>query len=888
MAQKSTKKTPKKMTPLMQQYWENKSAHPDKVLLFRMGDFFEMFHEDALVAAPLLNIALTQRNKKSGDDTPMCGVPHHSIAEKINRLLAAGHKVAICDQVEDPKQAKGLVKRAVTRVLSPGVVYDPETLESTSSNYICAFEDGVLAFLETSTGEAFYFKLSLEESQKMLRRLMPREVIEGATEVIRPLLESSKDPLLETLVFSKFVFSKEDALEKMITSRWKGLPRAAHILLGYSLELQGDELLKTLQGFEERELLHFMELSPTTIEHLELFRTNQGDRDLSFFGKLNRTKTAAGARLFKQCLAFPLKSQSAIEQRQKQVTYWKENLSDLKTLRSQLSHMGDIQRRIGKVSNPSCGVRDLVSLKDSIRAGLNCVPLAKSMKWEEKTLNQASEIVNQIERTLVEEPPLNMTKGEFIREGFSADLDELIKWATESQKLISELEAREREETGIPSLKVRYNQVFGFYIEVTNTHKSKVPKERYMRKQTLTNAERFVTEELQEIEKKVLSARTKRIDLEMKIFKDLKSTILEKSHDLLKLSIDWARMDLYSSFAWLSIENNYCRPEFTSSNELKIEASRHPIVELTLSAPFVPNDIHLNQSGCILLTGPNMAGKSTLMRQVALTSLLFQIGSDVPASRAELPIFDQIFTRIGASDSLTEGLSTFMVEMLETATMLDGATENSLLIVDEIGRGTSTYDGMALAQSILEYILRELKCKSLFATHYHELTELADSYQSLENKHMAIEEINGEIEFLHLLKQGPANRSYGVHVAKLAGMPETITVRASQLLKQLESSSKLGAMTKESQDSSFETVKSGTGEGDSKNELTQQLVEKVQEQESPGTDQLGFGDWLDGEPSDSKYKELIDTLMDLDTSHLTPIEALVKLDSIRKQAEKIH
>lgn len=751
------------MTPLMRQFWDIKSAHQDKILLFRMGDFFEMFFEDATRAAPLLGIALTSRNKKSSDETPMCGVPHHSIAGPINKLLKSGLKVAICDQIEDPKLAKGIVKRAVTRILTPGMVYDSATLDQTQSNYLACLEQGTLACVETSTGEGFYFPdLNQDEVKRLLSVLPIAEIV--TTEDISGFSYQG-------------LVSRHENLKPDVQG-----PPAVQRLLSYVESLGGNEALQTLKPFERRSLKKRLDLSPTVLRHLEIFSTYRGDGAGSLFHATNRTKTSAGARLLRQWFSFPLTEEKEILERQEQVEKWSQDPGKLKKLREILAQMGDIERRLGKISQPQCNARDLLALSQAVEAGLSALNVAEQGASLPEDLQR---LVQEIQETLVEEPPLQTRQGHMIKKGYSALLDEWIALTTDSQSLLAEMESREKEKTGISSLKIRYNNVFGYYIEITHTHKEKVPA-HYLRKQTLTNAERYYTEELAELEKKVLSAQAKRSELEFEIFEALRKKCLQEASHLLLLASACSELDVLSSLAWLSIERKYVKPVFSSGRQLSLKASRHPVVEQTVQSPFVPNDIELSPRGCLLLTGPNMAGKSTLMRQVALTAILAQMGSFVPADKAEIPLFDHIFTRIGASDQLSEGLSTFMVEMTETSEMLDKSSEKSLLILDEIGRGTSTFDGMSLAQSILEYLLETKMAMAFFATHYHELTSLEEKYSQLKNGHMTVLEKNGEIRFLHTLKQGPAQKSYGIQVARLAGLPAQITQRAQVLLKALE------------------------------------------------------------------------------------------------------
>ena len=524
-----------------------------------------------------------------------------------------------------------------------------------------------------------------------------------------------------------------------------------------------------------------MSLNPVVLKHLEIFENSRGEKNGSLFEAINRTKTSAGSRLLRSQLCFPMTESSIIEERLQKVSRWVNQSGSLKKLREVLGGMGDIERRLGKIAQPNCNGRDLLALANSVEYGLAALEQAQISFAARGVL---LDLIAHVQATLLEEQPLLVRQGHVIKKGVHAQLDEYILLTTDSQALLQAMENREREATGISSLKIRYNNVFGYYIEITHTHKDRVPA-HYMRKQTLTNAERYCTDELVELEKKVLSAQAKRFDLEYELFEKLRQQVLARSSELLRLAQISAELDVETAHAWLALERNYCRPSF-SKGGLFLQSSRHPTVEQSLSSGFVSNDIRLDQGGCLLLTGPNMAGKSTLMRQVALTAIMAQIGMFVPARKAELPVFDQIFTRIGASDFLTEGLSTFMVEMTETAEMLKLATSRSLLVLDEVGRGTSTFDGMSLAQSILEYILKQLGAVTFFATHYHELTGLYAQHPQLLNAHMAVAESKGEIQFRHTLVAGPAQKSYGIHVAKLAGLPSQVTSRAAEILKSKE------------------------------------------------------------------------------------------------------
>lgn len=774
-------KSEKNLTPLMKQYWEVKSVHQDKILLFRMGDFFEMFHDDALTAAPLLGIALTQRNKKSQDETPMCGVPHHSIGGHINRLLQLGHKVAICDQIEDPKLAKGLVKRAVTRILTPGMVYDNETLAPMKSHYMASLDSQTLCFLETSTGEAFYYKLQdLEQSRILLERI--------------PCAEIVYNPQENTIFDFLQIYQKNCVL-----SSFDGqFSSSSDRLCAYLKSLSHQEWLNLVKSFEERTLEQFLDIPSVAFRHLEIFENSLGEEKGTLFQAINRTKTSSGARRLRYWMTFPLRDLRRIELRQNQIEFFRSNVSELKNLQKKLSGLGDMQRKLSKISTPQVGARDLLALGQDLENALQVVELVGVALSNQKTggssipvpaLQNIFELSQEIKRTLCENPPLSLRQGHIISNGFSAELDELITLSTQSQTLLQEMEQREKLSTGIGSLKIRYNNVFGYYIEVTHVHSDKIPS-RYKRKQTLANAERFYTDELIELERKVLSAQARRFDLEYEIFESLRKNVLSRSTDILMLADYCSEVDVLSSLAWLSLERNYCRPQIAKENSVLLVSSRHPVVEQSVGPDFRANDVNIDHGQAILITGPNMAGKSTILRQVALIALMAQMGSFVPASSCHLPLFDAIYTRIGASDALSEGLSTFMVEMTEASQILKKATSKSLVILDEVGRGTSTYDGLSLAQALLEHLVSVTKSFTLFATHYHELTQLESEGWKVKNAHMSVSENKGEVRFLHSLKPGPALKSYGIHVGQLAGLPVSVLKRAQVLLKGLES--KLG------------------------------------------------------------------------------------------------
>lgn len=798
----------KELTPLMRQYWDIKNLHKDKILFFRMGDFFELFYDDAVTAAPLLGLTLTQRNKKSEDYTPMCGMPHHSVANPINKLLALGFKVAICDQVEDPKATKGLVKRAITRILTPGMVYDSDSLNASEAHYIACVDHQSISFIDTTTGESFYFNnTSPTEVQNLFSILPVAEIV------------LSSDYNFQFQLSNKVVITFHDQTQS--DDLTQSLPLTALRLLSYITSLSDSKIQNVIQPFIEKKLSTRMNLNANAIRHLEIFQTYKGEEKGSLYSAINRTQTSAGARLLRQWLRFPLIESTEILQRQKNIDFFRENLFELKKCREILPKMGDIERRLAKIAMPQCHGRDLTALSSAVNAGLEVArSIEKNSLVAQLPFKQLQNLCRWIDETVLEEAPLSTKQGHMIKSGVSPELDEIIELANNSSQLIADLEKKEKELTGISSLKIRYNGVFGYYIEVTNTHADKVPA-RYQRKQTLANAERFCTEELLNIERKVLSAQARRNELEFILFEELRLKVLNHAAPLIQLAKTAALIDVYASLAWLSLEENYCRPQLSQDSLLVLESSRHPVVEQhqrveNKLSNFVANTIKLNPEECFLITGPNMAGKSTLMRQVALIAILAQIGSFVPASSAIVPIYNGIYTRIGASDQLTEGLSTFMVEMSETAEMLKSADKNSLMILDEIGRGTATFDGMCLAQSILEYICHKIKTHVLFATHYHELTSLSDKYSHIKNVHMQIHEDNGQIQFLYLLRAGAAGKSYGIQVAELAGLPKEIIRNATLLLEKFEKNDEERRPTAISPSLSKEK----TGEASKKDQMT--------------------------------------------------------------------
>ncbi len=804
-----------KITPMMQQYLEIKEKYPDAVLFYRMGDFYEMFMDDAIAASGILEIALTSRDRQSEVQIPMCGVPYHAAEGYIARLVSAGKKVAICDQVEDPRKAKGLVRREVTRVITPGLVLDGQNLSAKQPNYLAAVAQSRsghkfgLAFLDVSTAEFKMVELDSEEALRdELIRVAPRELLLSDGEDY-PWTEPLKKQFGLTVTSASaddFDHSRaEDILLKHF--RVHSLDGFGVAGMHYGIEAAGAVLAYTKANLlascdHVRKLLpysraDYMIVDDDSVRNLEIFNSlsTQG-RKGSLLDTLDETRTAMGGRKFQQWLRYPLLDLAAIQSRQEAVAELLEK-SDLRSeIFDLLSQMNDIERLNGRNSTGTSTPRDLVALKKS----LQLLPQLKESlsRLTSPKLNQLFEnwdtladVALILENTLVDPQPLTLSLGGIIHSGVSEPLDHYVRLSRDAKGWMADYESRERQRSGISSLKVRYNKVFGYYIEVSNANLSSVPED-YFRKQTLVNAERFITEDLKVFETQVLEAEEKRLELEQQIFGELRLTVSRESERIRSMADLAGDLDCLVSLAEVAGRHDYCRPRVDTNDVIQIRDGRHPVVELFLEkGTFVPNDLDLDQhqQQVLIITGPNMAGKSTILRQAALIVLMAQIGSFIPASEARIGIVDRIFTRVGASDDLARGRSTFMVEMQETANILHNATPRSLIILDEIGRGTSTYDGLSIAWAVAEH-LHEFQgegVKTLFATHYHELTELSGTRPRVKNFNVAIREWNQEILFFHKLVRGGTNRSYGIQVAKLAGLPEEVTQRATEILKQLES-----------------------------------------------------------------------------------------------------
>jgi DNA mismatch repair protein MutS len=791
-------------TPMFDQYHSLKAAHPQALLLFRMGDFYECFFEDAKVVARELDLTLTARNKKDPNPIPMAGVPHHAVAGYIQRLVDKGHRVAIAEQMEDPRKAKGLVKRDVVRVVTPGVVLDPTALDGRRPNYIVAICGGGIAFADLSTGDFRISALNLHGALGELHRIEPREAL------LSPDVVEEK-PILAALRRHGAVISQVEpegwqhavALREVcealsvhdltgfgVPNEHPGIP-AAGALVRYARDVTrtGVRNLHELRAYQPD---GYMVLDDTTRRNLELTKTLIGGRRKgTLLHLLDRTATPMGGRLLREWLAFPLLDLDRIRARHAAVGELVNAAPLLRDLRNAMRQVSDIERIGARVVQQTAHARDLAALRDSLGAVPEVVALAKQLPTLEPHLptDNCGDIFKDLDNWLVDEPPISLTEGGLLKRGMHEELDEVLTMALEGMSVIAELEASERKKSGIQSLKIRRNKVFGYYIEVTRAHLHKVPEDRYLRKQTLSNAERYITVELKELEEKVLGADERRKELEYELFVDLRDRVGDATRRLLGLARRLASLDVLCGLGDVATLHNWVRPAVDDGLALTVHGGRHPVVEALLDEErFVPNDVNLDVETrqLIVLTGPNMSGKSTIMRQVALIVLLAQIGSFVPADDATIGVCDRIFTRVGAADDLARGQSTFMVEMSETSAILHNATRRSLVILDEIGRGTSTYDGLSIAWAVAEDLVDRIGCRALFATHYHELCELVETRDRVVNQSIAVSEWGERIVFLRRLKEGGASRSYGIQCAKLAGLPAHVVTRATSLLTQFE------------------------------------------------------------------------------------------------------
>ncbi len=857
---------------MMKQFVKIKSQHPDAILLFRVGDFYETFSDDAIIASEILGITLTRRANGAAQYVELAGFPHHALDTYLPKLVRAGKRVAICDQLEDPKQTKTLVKRGITELVTPGVSINDTILNHKENNFLCAIHSSNnkqfgISFLDVSTGEFLTTEGSRDDIDKLLSSFSPKEIL---------IERGSKKKFEENFGSSFFLFELDDwiftedasrdrLLSHFQTKSLKGFG-IEHLDLGiiasgavlHYLDITQHKNIGHINSLNRIEEERFVRLDKFTVRSLELISTmNEGGKSL--LEVLDKTISPMGSRLLRRWIVFPLKEAKPIEKRLNVVEDFFREPDLKKLLEQQISLIGDLERIISKAAVGRINPREVIQLKVALTAiePIREAFLASknpSLREMGEKLNPCPIIRDRIEKEIMPDPPVLLNKGGFIKNGVNQELDKVRKIAYSGKDYLMQLQQTESERTGIPSLKVAFNNVFGYYIEVRNTHKDKVPPE-WVRKQTLVSAERYITEELKEYEEQILGAEEKIIALENQIYADLVASLIEYIPTIQINANIIARTDCLLSFANVAMENKYIRPDINETDVIDIKNGRHPVIEKQLppDEPYIANDIYLDSKTqqIIIVTGPNMAGKSALLRQTALITIMAQIGSFVPADSAKIGLVDKVFTRVGASDNISLGESTFMVEMNEAANILNNITPKSLVLFDELGRGTSTYDGISIAWAIVEYIHEHPKAraKTLFATHYHELNEMEKTFKRIKNYNVAVKEIDNKVIFIRKLLPGGSEHSFGIHVAKMAGMPQSITQRAADILSEMEASSRKGGVNKPIKD----------------------IVEKREGY------QLNFFQ-LD----DPILSQVRDEIINLDVNNLTPIEALNKLNEIKK------
>lgn len=871
-----------KLSPMMAQYFEIKKQYPGVILFFRLGDFYEMFFDDAKIASRVLDLVLTGKDCGQGERAPMCGVPFHSSDSYIAKLVSYGYKVAICEQVEDPATAKGLVKRDVVRVITPGTVIENNILDDGVNNYLCSVctlqnETGI-CFVDISTGEFHITAVGKDDEQeKIINQLStysPKEILVNslANELddVVAFAKSRLDVTPEVLEDSSFDFDSSTELilqtmnREQIDSLGIGKSKAAICALGsvilYLRTNRKTDELEAPSEIEFYEETEFMSLDISARRNLELTRSMMtGDKRHSLLWVIDNTKTAMGKRMLRSWLERPLVNVSQISRRQNAVAELVDNSMLRDEIKELLTGVNDIERLLSRIAYSTANAKELRSLCTTVQrlpaikallegAGSS---MLRSIYDGIDTLQDVYELINN---AIVDEPPFSVREGGMIKAGYNEEIDSLHDIMNNGTSILTEIENREKEATGIPKLKVSYNKVFGYFIEVTNSYKHLVP-ETYIRKQTLTNCERYITQELKDLEGKVLGAKDRCVALEYETFCAVRSSVAGEVERIQKTAKALATLDSLASLAQVAFNNNYCCPQITTDGTLDIKDGRHPVVEALLNdTPFVPNDTLLDCSNnlCSIITGPNMAGKSTYMRQTALIVLMAQIGSFVSARSARISVCDAIFTRVGASDDLATGQSTFMVEMNEVSTILKNATDKSLIILDEIGRGTSTFDGMSIARAVLEYVVKKIGAKTLFATHYHELTAMEGMLKGVNNYSIAVKKRGDDITFLRRIVHGGADQSFGIEVAKLAGVPSAVTKRAKAILKELEAN---------------------------RVEIDFKADNAVEEEETEEEVQFNF--------RAKSTDEMLELIKAIDINTLTPIEAMQTLYDLKKRAEEI-
>jgi len=869
-----------KITPMMKQYLEVKEQHPDKIILFRMGDFYETFYEDAQTSAKVLGITLTSRNKNDDDKIPLAGFPYHALDNYLDKFVKSGLKVVICEQIEDPKLAKGLVKRDIVQIITPGTIIDEKFIESFDNNYLAAmykhqkFKKIGFSFIDISTGDFIFTEINKEQILSEISRISPSEIIFADDDLRKEVSALNIDNKPVLTLYNDSFFDIDEAKKSLLnhfkTTTLEGFGAtgkplgvvAAGLILIYLKSLRNDNLkhVSSLRSYSTNDFMQIDEVSRRNLELLRSMRYNT--RFGSLISVIDETQTPMGARLLKEWLTHPLVSIADIRERSDTVNIFRDSIASLNEIRTILAKIGDMSRIISKVGALRVNARDLIALSSYLATAPE---IDNALKYFEhplienirKKIINYDEIVTLIDRAIIENPPHTLTEGGIISDGFNHELDELRNISREGKSWIARLEKEEKERSGIPSLKIGYNKVFGYYIEITKTYADKAPSS-YIRKQTLVNCERYISPELKEYEAKVLGAEERIKNIEYELFCQIRNGLYEKVELLQQYVQIIALLDVQTNLAHIAYQRNYVKPEFNNSGIISVRDSRHPVIERLLTGEdYIPNDIEMDNVNNIihLITGPNMAGKSTYLRQVGLLVILAQMGSYIPASYANFPIFDKVFTRVGASDNLAMGQSTFLVEMIETANILNSATNDSLILLDEIGRGTSTFDGLSLAWSIVEYIhnTKNIRTKTLFATHYHELTELEEILPGVKNYNIAVQEWNDQMIFIRKIRRGSADQSYGIQVARLAGIPQKVITRAKAILKNLED-----------------------------HELSPQgLSAQARKENMKEKTQLDIFDVLFEESN--KYENIIEDIKNVDLNNVTPFQALELLHDLKKK-----
>jgi len=907
------------LTPMMQQYIEVKESCKDCILFFRLGDFYEMFFEDAEKASKELELVLTGKDCGLENRAPMCGIPYHAANSYISRLVNKGYKIAICEQLEDASASKGIVKRGIIKVVTPGTYTDSSFLEDSKNNYIMSLyidtdrNLAALSFADISTGEfnctdtQYNLSIILDEISKY----NPKEILiqDNLQDKICDQIKERFNVSFTKLSDEMFTMDAEKTLSSQFSNFSKGdytsiLVKSCNGLLKYVIDTQKIPL-SHINEMGYYNIVDYLTIDSNSRRNLELTESlREKSKKGSLLWVMDKTNTAMGGRQLRKWIEQPLIDKKAIEKRLDSVEELLNNLTLHEDLKDALKEIYDIERLVGKISSKSVNAKELISLKNSIEK----IPAVKNILFSFKSnllnnmynnLDELKDIYQILDEAILDNPSISVKEGNLIKEGYSKEIDELKTAKAHGKEWIASLEANEKDVTGIKSLKVGYNKVFGYYIEVTKTNLNLIPEGRYIRKQTLANAERFITPELKEMEDKILGAEEKLVNLEYEIFIQVREKIEEQVDRMQVTAKIIAELDCLSSLSTIALENNYVKPEITNSEELFIEEGRHPVVEKMIpSGNFVANDTHINTSDeqLLLITGPNMAGKSTFMRQVALIVLMAQIGSFVPAKKGVIAVCDKIFTRIGASDDLAAGKSTFMVEMWEVSNILKNATNKSLILLDEVGRGTSTYDGLSIAWSVIEYISsnNKLKCKTLFATHYHELTKLEGILEGVKNYSVSVKEMGSDIVFLRKIVRGGADQSYGIEVAKLAGLPEEVINRAKDILARIEKEngsdiniediSNVEEIAVDKAESNIELYKTVIKVEDSIKEPAASTLVKSSNNDKNSfvadtSMQINF--------TDIEKQNLIKEIASLDVLNMTPMDGFNKLYDIIKKAKSL-